>query len=105
MQELVVQKGRTVVVPVSLGYDVSGDTITSKIRKGRHSESDLIASWTVTFTTDGTDGELTLTLDDSVTATIEETSGFMDMKRLTGGEPVSVFDEPLPVKIVDVVTD
>jgi hypothetical protein len=104
MQALNVHKGRTEVVPVSLGYDVSGDTITSEIRVGQSSSSDLIATWVVSFATDGTDGELILTLDDSVTSAIEESQGFMDIKRVTGGEPVNVFDEPLTVLFVGTVT-
>jgi hypothetical protein len=104
MKQINVDKGRTVVIPVSLGYDVSGDTITSQIRTGRNQESDLIATWSVSFATDGTDGELVLTLDNSVTSLIEKTSGYMDIKRVSAGEPVSVIDEPLEVIFKDTIT-
>lgn len=104
MKQVIVHKGRTVVLPVSLGFDVSEDTITSEIREGKSHTSDLIGTWVVTYVTDGTDGEVILTLDDSVTAGITQATGFMDIKRITGGEPVSVFDEPLEVLFEDVIT-
>lgn len=102
--QVVVCKGRTVVIPVSLGYDVSQDEFVSEIRAEKNSSSELLATWTVSFLTDGTDGELLLTLDDSVTQTIEKPIGYMDIKRITGGEPVSVFDDVLQVLIKDTVT-
>lgn len=104
MKQIIVHKGRTVVLPVSVGFDVSGDTITSQIRASRHHESTLIATWAVAFLTDGTDGELILRLDNSVTSVIDKTIGYMDLKRITGGEPLNVFDEPLEVVFKDTVT-
>lgn len=102
---LIVHKGRTNIVPVSLGMDVSGDTITSEIRAKPVATSELIASWTVSFETDGSDGEIILTLDDSDTVDIAYTRGYMDLKRVTAGEPVPVFDKPLHVEFKDVVTE
>lgn len=104
MDQLTIQRGRTIVVPVSLGYDISADTFTSEIRTGRDISTHLIATWEVTFATDGTDGELLLTLDDAVTSEIPYTVGYMDIKRVTGGEPVTVFDDPLQVSFEGVVT-
>ncbi len=80
MKQIIVHKGRTVVVPVSLGFDVSQDIITSEIRVGKSQTSDLIATWDVSFVTDGADGELVLTLDNSVTEVITQTTGYMDLK-------------------------
>lgn len=98
---LVVYKNRTNIVNASLGYDVSGDTITSEIR----TESDvLIATWTVTFDGDGTDGELVLTLDNSITSAIEYSRGLMDMKRVSAGEPFAVFDKAIEVEFRETVT-
>ncbi len=102
--QLVIYKDRTNVVPVSLGYDVSSDTITSEIREDDDVGSDLIATWEVSFLTDGTDGELVFTLDDAVTALITKSSGFMDIKRVSSGEPFNVFDKPLEVIFRDSVT-
>jgi hypothetical protein len=99
--KLVVYKGRTNVITVSLGIDVSGDTITSEIRT---LSGTLILTWVVTFDSDGTDGELVLTLDDSATGSIAYPSGLMDLKRVTGGEPISVIDKAIEVEFRNVVT-
>lgn len=102
--ELIVYKNRTNVVPVNLGYDVSADTITSEIRVGKNKESTLIATWSVDFLTDGTDGKLILTLDDSDLDTITQKYGYMDLKRVSGGEPLPVFKHVLKVLFEDTVT-
>lgn len=101
---ITVHKGRTDTIEVQLPYSVETDTITSEIREGKRSDSELIATWTVEFKTDGTDGIVILTLDDAVTAGIEQRVGYMDLKRVSDGEPVPVFDEPLQVLFKDVVT-
>lgn len=102
---LIVHKGRTNVIPVSLNMDVAGDTISSEIRAKPSAGSELIATWDVSFETDGSDGEIILTLDDSDTVDIAYTRGYMDLKRVTAGEPVPVFDKPLHVEFKDVVTE
>lgn len=100
-EKIVVQKGRVNVLTLSLGRDVSLDTITSEIR----TLSDvLIVEWNVAFDSDGTDGELVLTLDDSDTASIPYTTGIMDVKRVSSGEPFAVFDAPLEVEFRETVT-
>jgi len=101
---IVVYKDRTNVVTVGLGYDASLDTFTSEIRTGESTESTLIATWVVSFLTDGTDGELILTLDDVVTAEIPNTNGFMDIKRMSGGEPYSA-TPVMPVVFKGTVTE
>ena len=98
---IVVHKGRTNIITVSLGIDVSDDIITSDIRTESKA---LIASWDVDFDSDGVDGELILTLDDSVTVGITQTRGVMDIKRISGGEPLPVFDMPLEVEFRETVT-
>jgi hypothetical protein len=102
--EVVVHKGRTNVLRVKLGMNVSADTFTSEIRSEPSSDSPLIATWVVSFVTNGADGELLLKLDDLVTAQIKANSGYMDLKRVTGGEPVPVFDRPLEVTFRGTVT-
>lgn len=104
MQQVLVPRGRTVVVPVSLGFDVSQDTITSEIRVEKNPSSVLIAIWAVSFATDGTDGEILLTLDNDITSVITNSVGYMDLKRVAGGEPLSIFNEPLEVLFVNTVT-
>lgn len=103
--EVVVHKGRTNVISVGLGIDVSLDTITSQIRSEPDVSSPLIMSWVVTFATDGTDGELILQVDDVITSSISELSGFMDLKRVSAGEPLPVFDRPLEVVFRGTVTE
>lgn len=105
MDQIVITKGRTKVLSVSLPDDVSNDTFTSQIRSGRSKTTTLIATWTVSFETDGTDGELILVLDDTITAAISYKKGYMDMKRITDGEPVDVFDHPLEVLFKNPVTE
>lgn len=102
--EVVVHKNRTNVITVDMGMDVSGDTLLSEIRAEPDVESLLIVTWGVEFTTDGTDGLLTLTLDDSVLSGIAATSGYMDILRVSGGEPLPVFDRPLEVSFRGTVT-
>lgn len=103
--EVVVHKGRTNTITVSLGIDVSADTITSEIRSEPDVSAPLIMTWEVDFVTDGTDGELVLTVDDVVTSGIKANSGYMDIKRVTGAEPVPVFDRPLEVQFRGSVTE
>lgn len=98
---VVVYKGRTNILNVALGVDVSADTITSEIRSGGGS---LIATWTVTFDGDGTSGDIILTLDNSVTTGITYATGLMDIKRVSNGEPLPVFDRPLEVEFRETIT-
>jgi hypothetical protein len=102
--ELVIHRNRTNIVPLGLGMDVSGDTITSQIRVEPGADGDPLAEWDVTFATDGTDGEIILTLTSTQLAGITVNYGYMDLKRVSGGEPLSVFLEPLQVHFQGVVT-
>lgn len=99
-----IYRGRTKIIQVALGYDVSNETITSEIRVDKNPTSELLGTWDVKHATDGIDGELILTLDDAITADVQKQVGWMDMKRLTGGEPINVFDEPLEVHFHNTVT-
>ena len=102
--KVIVHKGRTNIIRVSLGMDVSADVFTSQIRSEPDQGAPLLATWDVSFETDGTDGMLVLVLDNLYTTQIHANSGFMDLKRVTGSEPVSVFDEPLEVSFRGTVT-
>lgn len=97
MNQIIIHKGRTTVVAVSIGEDVSADTFKSEIREGRALTTTKIAEWAVTFETDGTDGELLLTLDDALSVGIAQRKGYMDIKRIINGEPTNLFDDPLEV--------
>jgi len=102
--KVIVHKNRTNTLTVSMGMDVSGDTITSEIRSEPDIEAPLIATWVVTFKTDGTDGELILTIDDLEASQIRANSGYMDLKRIVDGEPLAVFDMALEVSFRGSVT-
>jgi len=97
-----IRRGRTEVVELNLGHPLGDDIYTSQIRAGQNVTSELIATWTVTVR-NATNGILTLKLDDSVTANIEQTYGWMDVKRVSNGEPLFECD-PIPVIFKNVVT-
>lgn len=99
---ITVQKGRTVTVAVNLVVIDEGDTFSSEIRSERNTSSVLIATWEIDV--DVPNKELTLTLDNSITEEIEHSLGYMDIKRITDGEPVSVFNKPLEVRFEEVIT-
>ncbi len=102
--QLVIHMNRTNVVAVGLAFDVSEDIITSEIRSDKDVSSDLLATFEVTYATDGTDGELLLILNENELENVTKTYGFMDLKRVAGDETVSVFLEPLKVFFQGVVT-
>ena len=102
--KVIVYKARTNTVIVNLNEDVSGDTFTSQIRSEPEHTSTLLMTWAVAFTTDGTDGSLTLTVDDLITEQITVESGYMDLKRVTGGQPIPVFERALEVEFRGVPT-
>ena len=99
-----VRKGVTEMVSVKLGFDVSTDIITSQIRAEPNKEATLIAEWDVDYLTDGTDGELILTMSHTITSQITATSGYMDFRRFSGTEPLAVISTPLEVVFEGVVT-
>lgn len=104
-----VHKGRTVTVAVDLGEDVSGDSAmpTSEIRATPERDGLLLATWAVAYPPggDGTDGMVVLVLDDITTGQITAPKGYMDIKRVIGGEPIAVFDEALEVEFIGTVTE
>lgn len=102
--EVVVFKGRDNELVVKLGIDVSGDTFASEIRSQPELDSPLIATWDVSFVTDGTDGELLLELDGLAASQITAKIGYMDLKRISGVKVLPVFDRPLEVSFRDTVT-
>lgn len=101
---ILVHKGRYNTIEIHMNEDVSGDTFTSEIRTHPTQEATLIATWAVAYATDGTDGILKLLMDEDASGGIEETSGYMDLKRVSSGVPYAVFDAPLEVTFVGSVT-
>lgn len=92
MAEITVYKNRTNVKQIHLGYDVSGDIITSQVRAKKEIGSLLLFTWTVSLLTDGVDGKLVISVDDSALTDITVKHGYMDLKRMSAGEPLQVFD-------------
>lgn len=101
---VVIHRDRKNYLTVDLGMDVSLDVLTSEIRVEEDVNSDLLATWDVAFATDGTDGQLVLTLEASAIANVTHTNAWMDIKRTTGGEPLSAFLQAVPVVFKGVVT-
>ncbi len=101
-KQVVVQKARANTKNLNLNMDLTGDTITSEIRERPEQTSTLIATWTVTVV-DASLGKYTLFLSES-DSDVTQKEGFMDVLRMTGGRPVSVFDEPLSVEFRGTVT-
>jgi len=105
MSAVIVHVGLTNTLEVDVGVDVSADTLTSEIRTLPKRDGTLIATWNLVKTTDGTDGLLTLTLDNTITEQIVAAEGWMDIRRVVGGEPVPLFDQPLRVEFRGTVTN
>lgn len=102
--QIFVYKNRTNIITVNLGVNVQNDTFASQIRAEKNNTSELLATWVVSFVTDGSDGLLKLTIDNSQLTSITRQNGFMDIKRTTTGEPVPVFDDPVEVIFREVIT-
>jgi hypothetical protein len=101
-----ISKGRTTTLLVNLNVDLSDDDSmpTAQVRADKNPTSALLGTWVVNFVTDGVDGKLVLTMDNSQSTGVTRSNGYMDVKRLVGGEPLSAFDEPIPVVFEEVVT-
>lgn len=102
---LVIHKNIRNVIPVSMGIDVSTDTFYSSVKSEPGIGKPVIMDFVVSFLTDGTDGELLLTVDDTITGQIQVDKGYMDIRRIVAGEPVPVFDRPVEVEFRDTVTE
>lgn len=101
MQKIEVPRGRTVVLDISLGFNVSGSEFLSQIRASKDPAAAVIATWDVSFETDGTNGNLVATMDDSVTSAIVENTGWMTLVKVNGSKHVPVFDpDELPEVVI-----
>jgi hypothetical protein len=104
LQRLTVYKNRSNRIQVDMKEDVSGMTLTAEIRTQPSHLSPLLATWTVSFVTDGTDGLVELYLSDTITAQIEADTGYTDIKKVISGEPYPGFERPLEVFFQGTVT-
>lgn len=105
MSDIRVYKDRANILDIDMGIDVSADTITSQIRSKPDVSGALIATWVVTKPNGGSDGLIRLTISAAVASNIEATGGYMDVKRVSAGEPYPGWDRPLEVEIIGVVTE
>lgn len=105
MATLKLKKLRHQTIRFELGADYSADILTSDIRVAKDDESELIATWTIDPETDGTDGVYLFTLDDADLPSSMVSKGFMDVKRVSAGEPlVGPFDGYITVVFQEVIT-
>ena len=102
MSEIILYKNRTNRFKVNLGIDVSTDTFTCQVREKALVTAPLIA--TATSETTGVDGVLYVLFDDATLSAVTAKSGYLDLKRMSGGEPLPVF-APVKVKFQEVVTE
>lgn len=99
---MVVHKGRVNTKTLKLNMDTTGETIKSEIRERPDIASPLIATWTVTEVDEAT-GEYNLFLDDS-DSLITQATGFMDVIRISGGQPIPCFNRVLAIEFEGSVT-
>lgn len=103
---LVVYKQRTNIFEfIFFGQDLSQDVLTSQIRRGQSSNSHKIAEFDIRPRTDGKDGRYIFTIDDSELENIPDVVGWLDIKRVSGGEPLAVLESPIPVTFQRALVD
>lgn len=90
MTQIHIIRGRSKTIEYVSQRDLSGSSFASHIRTARTPESQLLAEWSISYVTDGTDGKLILHLTAEQTAVITVTSGFMDIKANNTGLPDEV---------------
>lgn len=91
-------------ITVNVGFDLGTNTVKSQIRTKPTRDGVLVADWVVDVV-DAAEGELKLSMTETVSGGITVEKGYMDLVRLVGTEPWPVFDAPLEVSIRDVVTE
>ena len=104
MSTVDVHKHRTTELHVILPYPTENDIFTSQVRKGRSQATEVIVEWNVSKSEESSN-KLILVIDDELASTITETTGYMDIKRVTAGEPLAVFNDPILVTFKDVITE
>lgn len=102
--DIVVHRGRVKTIQIETNEDLLLYDVFSDIRVGTSKDTDLIASWTVSKLTDGSDGLLVLSLSSSITEDITQNYGYMDLKKVYDGKSYSIFKYPLKVMFYNIVT-
>lgn len=101
MKPVEVERGKTIVLAISVGFNVSSFEFLCEMRQNQSPESTIIATWDVSFETDGKNGELVALLDNSITAALVPNIAWLFLYRVSGSTHLPVFDEPLEVVIFD----
>lgn len=99
MQKIEVERGKTIILMVSLGFNVSESEFLCQMRQSESPESSLLATWAISFDTDGKDGELLATLDNSISSSIAMSTAWLFLDKVSESPPLPVFPEPLEVMI------
>lgn len=103
MQKVEVERGKTVVVGISIGFNVSLFEFLCEMRESEDPASAIITTWDMSFETDGKDGELLASLDDSITSVLVLGAAWLHLYRVSGSTHLPVFGEPVEVIILDPV--
>lgn len=104
VDHITVVKNRSITFEFTLGHQIGTDVYTSEIRVGQSVNTPLIATWNVSVKPGGLNRTLIFSMDNSVTAPIVQSHGWMDLKRVSGGEPLPVLDYAIPVLFKDAIT-
>lgn len=102
-EAVIVHKHRVNELTINLGFNITGDTITSEIRSQPSQDGPLVATWTVTII-NATTGEIKLAMNAAVSGGINVETGWMDLKWVHSGSAKAIFESPLEVSIRDTVT-
>lgn len=101
---ITVWKRRSITFEFALAHQIGDDIYTSEIRRGQSVNTPLIATWNVSVKPGGMNKTLIFSMDDSVTSLITVNYGWMDLKRVSNGEPLPVLNYSIPVLFKDVIT-
>lgn len=101
MQTVKVERTKTIILSITLGFNVSSFEFLCEMRENEDPASARIATWDMTFATDGKDGELLAVLDNSITTDLVQDTAWLFLYRVSGITHLSVFEEPLEVEIFD----
>ena len=104
MASLTIYKNRTNRVLFKSGVDAPEDEWYSEIRVGKTQDSDLIVAWTFEPVDGGDPGDFLISIDDSLLQDVSHSRGYMDIKRISAGEPLPVLKDIIIVKFKDTVT-
>lgn len=104
LDRITVHKHRATVISFGFGIDLSQDTLTSQIRDSKNSTGNDLGFWDIQPLTDGTDGRYVFTFSPEKATLVTVDKGYMDVKRVSGGQPLTLMNRILTVEFKDVIT-